>query len=205
MRSSIRRLVSNHMIDRRSENVTVEEGDRRTWELAGQLVQIDSSDPGAYESQIEQWIYEWLTKEIEEKAGALKNRIELVTDIPQELEEFKVIKFFLQPLAENAVLHGMGEAAHGTIWVAAEQYGERVCVTVQDNGVGMEQGKLDEILKEMDENSKKRHVTGIGLTSIHELMKVRYGPDYGLYIESRVGYGTKVFAVFPYRRGSGTC
>ena len=78
MRSSIRRLVSNHMIDRRSENVTVEEGDRRTWELAGQLVQIDSSDPGAYESQIEQWIYEWLTKEIEEKAGALKNRIELV-------------------------------------------------------------------------------------------------------------------------------
>ena len=33
------------MIDRRSENVTVEEGDRRTWELAGQLVQIDSSDP----------------------------------------------------------------------------------------------------------------------------------------------------------------
>ena len=44
------------MIDRRSENVTVEEGDRRTWELAGQLVQIDSSAPGAYESQIEQWI-----------------------------------------------------------------------------------------------------------------------------------------------------
>ena len=78
IRSSIRRLVSNRMIDRRSENVTVEEGDRRTWELAGQLVQIDSSDPGAYESQIEQWIYEWLTKEIEEKAGALKNRIELI-------------------------------------------------------------------------------------------------------------------------------
>ena len=62
-----------------------------------------------------------------------------------------------------------------------------------------------ECLKEMDENSKKRHVTGIGLTSIHELMKARYGPDYGLYIESRIGYGTKVFAVFPYRRGSETC
>ena len=66
------------MIDRRSDNVTAEEGDRRTWELAGQLVQIDSSDPGAYEGQIEQWIYEWFTKEIEEKAGALKNQIELV-------------------------------------------------------------------------------------------------------------------------------
>ena len=52
MRSSIRRLVSNHMIDRRSENVTVEEGDRRTWELAGQLVQIDSSDPGAMKAKL---------------------------------------------------------------------------------------------------------------------------------------------------------
>ena len=68
-----RRLVSDYMIDRRSDNVTAEEGDRRTWELTGQLVQIDSSDPGAYEGQIEQWIYEWFTKEIEEKAGALKN------------------------------------------------------------------------------------------------------------------------------------
>ena len=41
-----RRLVSDYMIDRRSDNVTAEEGDRRTWELTGQLVQIDSSDPG---------------------------------------------------------------------------------------------------------------------------------------------------------------
>ena len=53
-----RRRVSDYMIDRRSDNVTAEEGDRRTWELTGQLVQIDSSDPGAYEGQIEQWIYE---------------------------------------------------------------------------------------------------------------------------------------------------
>ena len=60
-----RRLVSDYMIDRRSDNVTAEEGDRRTWELTGQLVQIDSSDPGAYEGQIEQWIYEWFTNEIE--------------------------------------------------------------------------------------------------------------------------------------------
>ena len=86
-----------------------------------------------------------------------------------------------------------------------DRYGERVCVTVQDNGAGMEPGKLDEVLKELDENSKKRHVPGIGLTSIHELMKARYGADYGLYIESRVGYGTQVFAVFPYGGGNGSC
>ena len=55
--------------------MTAEEGDRRTWELTGQLVQIDSSDPGAYEGQIEQWIYEWFTKEIEEKAEKIKEML----------------------------------------------------------------------------------------------------------------------------------
>ena len=73
-----RRLVSDYMIDRRSDNVTAEEGDRRTWELTGQLVQIATADRGGYEGQSEQWLYEWFTKEIEEKAGALKNQIELV-------------------------------------------------------------------------------------------------------------------------------
>lgn len=55
--------------------MTAEEGDRRTWELAGQLVQIDSSDPGAYEGQIEQWIYEWFTKEIEERQERLRTKL----------------------------------------------------------------------------------------------------------------------------------
>lgn len=138
---------------------------------------------------------------VEIKNWALKNRIELQVDIPRKLEEFRVIKFFLQPLVENAVLHGMEDVEHGIIWIRAQQYDGKVCVTVKDNGVGMEQGKLDEILGEMDDNSKKRHVTGIGLTSIHELMKTRYGSDYGLYIESEMGTGTRVFAVFPYEGG----
>ena len=101
-RCRIRRLVSDYMIDRRSDNVTAEEGDRRTWELAGQLVQIDSSDPGAYEGQIEQWIYEWLTKEIEEKAGALKNRIELIQ------KEVMPGRFNLMPYGYGDAGGGMG-------------------------------------------------------------------------------------------------
>lgn len=52
--------------------------DCQTWELAKQLVQIDSSDPGAYEGEIEQWIYDWLKGQIEERAGSLKNQIQLI-------------------------------------------------------------------------------------------------------------------------------
>lgn len=53
-----------------------------------------------------------------------KNRIESVTDIQQEPGEFKTTKSFLQLSVESMVLHGTGEAAHGTIWVTAELCGE---------------------------------------------------------------------------------
>lgn len=135
---------------------------------------------------------------VEIKNWALKNRIRLSVEIPKELEEFKVIKFCLQPLVENAVLHGMENVENGEIIICASRCEEKVCIRIQDNGVGMNRDKLGQIIREIDENSKQRHVTGIGLTSIHELMKIKYGSSYGLHIESELGNGTTVFVVFPY-------
>lgn len=134
---------------------------------------------------------------VEIKNWALKNRIQIHADVPEALEDFRVIRFFLQPLVENAVFHGMEDVENGEIWIKAEQYNGRVCVTIQDNGIGIEPGELTEILKELDVSQKRRNVTGIGLTSIHELMKLKYGPDYGLYIESKKNIGTKVYVIFP--------
>ena len=141
---------------------------------------------------------------VEIKNWALKNRIQIHVDMPEELRDFSVIRFFLQPIVENAVLHGMKEAETGEIWIKAENYGERVCVTIQDNGSGIEQEKLEKILEELDAEHKRRHVTGIGLTSINKLMKLRYGEEYGLHIESQKGYGTKVYVIFPGKE-SGIC
>ena len=135
---------------------------------------------------------------VEIKNWALKNRIQIHVDLPEKLENFLVIRFFLQPLVENAVLHGMGDAENGEIWIKAEVYENRVRVTIQDNGTGIEPEVLDEIVLELDSPQKSRHVTGIGLTSIQELMKLKYGPDYGLSIESKTGIGTRVYAEFPY-------
>ena len=59
-------------------------------------------------------------------------------------------------------------------------------------------------MEELDAEHKRRHVTGIGLTSINKLMKLRYGEEYGLHIESQKGYGTKVYVIFPGKE-SGIC
>lgn len=57
---------------------TEQELNDEAWELAGNLVKIDSSDPGAYEGHIERWIHSWLRERIHEAAGSLEEHIELV-------------------------------------------------------------------------------------------------------------------------------
>lgn len=134
---------------------------------------------------------------VEIKNWALKNRIQLYEEIPEELLDFPVIKFCLQPLVENAVLHGMEHVENGEIRIRAEKTDNKVIITIQDNGVGMEPDLLHQIMMEIDDDRKRRHVTGLGLYSIHELMKIKYGPEYGLRLESKVGVGTKVYVMFP--------
>lgn len=131
------------------------------------------------------------------KNWGLKNRIQIYCEIPDELMDFHVIRFFLQPLVENSVLHGMNGQENGEIRIRAERKDAGVCVSVQDNGTGIDAQTLERLCRELDGEYKRRHVTGIGLASIHELMKTKYGDEYGLTIESREMTGTTVYALFP--------
>ena len=133
------------------------------------------------------------------KNWGLKNRIQIYCEIPDDLLDFRVIRFFLQPLVENAVLHGMNGQENGEIRIQAEREDMGVCVSVHDNGSGIDAQTLERICRELDGEYKRRHVTGIGLKSIHELMKTKYGPEYGLTIESDKMRGTTVYALFPDR------
>lgn len=140
---------------------------------------------------------------VEIKNWALKNRIEVHEEVPEELKQFRVIRFFMQPIVENTVLHGLKDRDKGEIWIKAERAEGCVQVAIQDDGIGIQPEKLKKILEELDAEHKHRHVTGIGLASIHELMRVKYGAEYGLRIESEVGVGTKIVAVFPDREDEG--
>lgn len=147
---------------------------------------------------------------IEIRNWSIKNRIRIHTDIPEALLDVRVIKFCLQPLVENSVLHGMEHmeqdsgGGQGEIWIRAEQQENAVCITIRDNGVGISPDRLESIMQEL-ESGQHRRVTGIGLASIHELMKIKYGEEYGLFIQSEPGKGTKVVVLFPGNGGAGRC
>lgn len=140
---------------------------------------------------------------VEIKNWALKDRIKLDIQIPGDMEECIVIRFFLQPIVENSVLHGMDNIDNGQITISVKEQESSVIVAVKDNGMGIREETLKLLYEELDGDTKKRHVTGIGLASINELMKIRYGREYGLVIESVYGEGTVVKAVFPKLMGRG--
>jgi len=94
----------------------------------------------------------------------------------------------LQPLVENAVRHGLTSKANGgTVSVIARDSGVDCVITVEDDGVGMDPGRLR---NQMDGS----HLSGahVGLGNVHDRLRTAFGDECGLVVETGPGAGTKV-------------
>lgn len=102
----------------------------------------------------------------------------------------------LQPLVENAVVHGLEAKENGgKITISTHCTDGRVCIEIKDTGIGMDTGLID--LKKEIRQSGKGHTTGLGLISAHQRIQHFLGPSYGLEIESELGEGTNVKVWIP--------
>ena len=100
----------------------------------------------------------------------------------------KTPKVVLQPIVENAIVHGVGTMDEGgKIVIAAHRNEDFLELTVRDNGCGIKQGVLDHIL-EQDPASR----SGIGLKNVHQRIQLSCGQEYGLKVESELDEGTTV-------------
>jgi len=95
-----------------------------------------------------------------------------------------ILKFVLQPIVENAILHGI-EPMDGQGYIAIKCYrdGGDVIITVTDNGVGMSEKVLNRLLKEKPERTKSS-LSGIGIWNVNQRIKLYFGVNYGLSIQS---------------------
>ncbi|MFC5701619.1 sensor histidine kinase [Cohnella faecalis] len=118
---------------------------------------------------------------------------QFTADIPDELENARVPKFLLQPLMENALIHGLAQADRpGEITVRARTEGAALLLTVEDNGIGIEPQRLAEIVGNFGQADNH-----FGLHSVHERIQLHYGRSYGLSITSIPGKGTEVTVTLP--------
>ena len=116
--------------------------------------------------------------------------------VPKSLYRVLLPKITIQPLVENALYHGIKcKRGNGTIRVVCEDCKEEVAITISDNGIGMTEERRTEILEAL----QKKEPSGFGLRAVDGRIRLYFGEEYGLQIDSVYGEGTTVKLRFPKR------
>lgn len=113
--------------------------------------------------------------------------------------DMDVPPLIIQPLVENATIHGIGNLEQGgiiTISVGGDE--DYVNIIIEDDGVGMDESTRQRILNcEVFENKKSGHTTGIGIANVVQRLRLFFGVDDVIDIESSPNKGTKIILKLP--------
>ncbi|MBP5332348.1 MAG: sensor histidine kinase [Lachnospiraceae bacterium] len=119
-------------------------------------------------------------------------------DVPESLYDYTIPKITIQPLAENALYHGIkNKRGGGRISIHGENLENCFFLSVHDNGIGIEEQRLAEI-KESLTSSHAPQGDIYGLYNVNERIRLRFGNEYGISIESVYGSGTTVTVKLPH-------
>lgn len=111
------------------------------------------------------------------------------------LQDRYMLKLLLQPLVENAMIHGiLKREGKGTITVIVEELGNLMAFTVMDDGVGMSEERLHALSSQLQSGG-----AGYGLRNVNERLLLHYGPESQLQITSKPGAGTRIRFSIPAR------
>ena len=127
----------------------------------------------------------------------------------QQLLGYRIPKLTLQPIVENCIVHGLEcKVGEGNLFINIEQSQSRLLITVRDDGVGMTEQMLTQILRRLSTRSieyvkRDEHEGGIALVNVNNRIKLLFGEQYGLTVTSEVGVGTDVLIVLPKSKDEG--
>ncbi|HEY8391964.1 MAG TPA: sensor histidine kinase [Capillibacterium sp.] len=121
-------------------------------------------------------------------------------EVEEGITQYKTLKLLLQPLVENAIYHGVRPrpGKDGLIVIRGYAAEETICFEVIDNGVGMAREQVAEI-NDCLQGGKQlpQSKGGFGLRNVHERIVLAFGQEYGLWLASEPGKGTKVILRLP--------
>ncbi|WP_256757130.1 sensor histidine kinase [Cohnella sp. WQ 127256] len=124
-------------------------------------------------------------------------------DIAPEARSIQILKLLLQPIVENAIIHGLHEReSRGWIQVTGATSNNNFQIVIRDNGRGMSPEVLQQLLESKESNIQESF-NGIGLKNVHDRLRLNYGSSYGVTIESEQYKGTIVTVVLPILREDG--
>lgn len=134
-----------------------------------------------------------------------QNRFVLKVEEDQSVTNAMVPKLILQPIVENAILHGLQNILQGgVIEIRVEPVGDNIRIIISDNGSGMTPEKLEDLSRNIlngGQQAADHHHAGIAMYNVDRRLKLMFGPEYGLSVFSCEGMGTDVELRIPYRPG----
>jgi two-component system, sensor histidine kinase YesM len=125
-----------------------------------------------------------------------EDKIKFHVEMEPDILSCLVIRFVLQPIVENCIIHGFEKGnGYGTIKLNGEKKDGNIMITIQDDGVGMSPEQLQKL---RDHTANREDETGgHGLTNVHRRIVLRYGDQFGLTINSSYKQGTTVNLTLP--------
>ena len=121
---------------------------------------------------------------------------EIIIDKDINTKEYMILPLLLQPVVENAFIHGLEEKKEkGIILINIYKDKNFMKISVEDNGVGIDEEKLLMLNKALDK--KESTSKSIGMRNINQRIQIYYGDCYGVYIESILKVGTRVKITLP--------
>lgn len=124
------------------------------------------------------------------------NKFDYYLDIPEEIKKISIPRLTIQPIVENAFVHGLENYDnYGYIWVIGKRVNNVIMIIVEDDGSGIKPEKRKEILEGLEDMNNWEN--SVGMFNTHWRLKLKYGEKAGLTIEQREPCGTKIVITIP--------
>lgn len=120
------------------------------------------------------------------------NKFEVYYHVDPGLENNRILRFILQPIVENAIVHGLSSmAGKGTLEISIYKEENMLMIKIEDDGIGMSAEKVEEINAYInDGEAAENRKQSIGIRNVHQRIKLAYGNEYGITIVSREDRGS---------------
>lgn len=133
-----------------------------------------------------------------------QDRLKVEIECGVNPEKVIIPSFTLQPLVENAIIHGIEPKIHGgTIRIKVNQKGNTIVIKIIDNGIGMSKRKIQALLQGSDQQYGG-HTTGIGIINVLQRLKLYFQGYEQFKITSKEGLGTKIEIILPIQKECNT-
>ena len=183
-------LETVRMKARRSGQKDIEEIAKMLAKIMRSYIQISETDT-TLKKEIE--LVECYLKIQQYRFG---ERIRYHIYVEADLMEYKILPLVIQPIVENSIIHGLeSKEGEGNISISAWKEDRNVVISIEDDGLGIPADKLENMRQRLNRYDEKgRH---IGVANVHQRVRLKYGDQYGVRIDSRENEFTKVEIFLP--------